>query len=276
MLRPPAPWVAATMMSLHPSIAVWLLALLPSRAESRRAFIRGVNLGSTFVPERWMVPSLFDGTDATSFCGLVRQNPTLAAERMQRHLDTFVTEVDFAWIAANGFNAVRVPLGFWNALGAVGTIQYVPADGAQSLFYLDRMFAWAEAHGLSVFLDLHGAPGSQNGADHSGCDDGHGQGDGIGWGLGTTVTTSLSAIQVLANRYGAHPAFLGIELLNEPGWAVEWNHGNLLEYYTQALKIVRAAAPLALVAFNVLYWDDFPAGVRAAHRILTHAARACL
>lgn len=249
---------------------MWLNMVLlwwPSAAIAP-SFIRGVNLGSTFIPENWMVPSFYAGTGTTSLCSLVRLNHTLAAERMRQHLASFVVESDFSWLASHGFNAVRIPLGYWNALGAEGlpgsihesTIPYVPSTAAESFEYLDRMFSWANEYGLSVFLDLHGAPGSQNGADHSGCDHGVGRGDGIGWGLGSTVKRSLAAIEVLAKRYGKNAAFLGIELLNEPSWAVEWNHALLLEYYVQGLKIVRASAPTALVAFNVLYWRDFPAG----------------
>ena len=35
-------------------------------------------------------------------------------------------------------------------------------------FYLKRLVTWADEIGLKVVLDLHGAPGSQNGMDHSG------------------------------------------------------------------------------------------------------------
>ena len=60
------------------------------------------------------------------------------------------------------------------------------------------------AHGLRVLLDLHGAPGSQNGADHSGCD-----ADGINWGDNRyTVEDSLLAIEALAQRYGRHPSLV--------------------------------------------------------------------
>ena len=42
-------------------------------------------------------------------------NHTLAAERMRQHLASFVVESDFSWLASHGFNAVRIPLGYWNA-----------------------------------------------------------------------------------------------------------------------------------------------------------------
>jgi len=34
--------------------------------------------------------------------------------------------------------------------------------------YIDFKFRWADEIGLRIILDLHGAPGSQNGMDHSG------------------------------------------------------------------------------------------------------------
>lgn len=84
-----------------------------------------------------------------------------------------------------------------------------------SLAAIDRVFDLCHTHGLRVLLELHGAPGSQNGADHSGCDD-----EGIGWGEGSSVERTLSALSILTSRYGSHPSLLGFEFLNEPAWKV--------------------------------------------------------
>ena len=35
-------------------------------------------------------------------------------------------------------------------------------------FYITRLLGWCEEIGLKVLIDLHGAPGSQNGFDNSG------------------------------------------------------------------------------------------------------------
>ena len=221
-------------------------------------FIRGVNLGALFVPERWMVPSFYRGSEATSLCGFVRSDEALAAERMRAHLATFIAEPDLEWIAHRGFNAVRVPVGWWTALGAprASGAYFVPRDAAESLAVLDQLFEWSHTHGLRLLLDMHGAVSSQNGADHSGCDD-----EGIGWGDDeASVDGTLRALQVLVDRYGAHPALLGFEFLNEPAWKVEWNHGSLLDFYMRAYGLVRAASATALCVFNVLYSAEFPAG----------------
>lgn len=192
-------------------------------------FLRGVNLGSLFIPERWMVPSVFAGSEASSLCDLTRRNASLAASRLSHHLRTFVTADDIAYLADRGINAVRVPLGWWNAVDAshLPSPPFLPSPSV-SLAVLDSIFAWCERHGIRVLLDLHGAPGSQNGADHSGCDT-----EGVRWGEPHTVQLSLAAISALISRYASHPMLLGIELMNEPGWAVEWDHGKLLRYYTE-------------------------------------------
>ncbi len=75
--------------------------------------LRGVNLGSWLVLEKWMVPSLFEGlqaTDETTWCA---EMGPLAAERLRAHWDSFITREDFAWLAGVGINAVRIPLGHW-------------------------------------------------------------------------------------------------------------------------------------------------------------------
>ena len=215
-------------------------------------FIRGANLGSLFIPEKWMVPSFYRGSDATSLCGLVRADPALAARRMSAHLSSFVNARDFAWLADRDFNAVRLPVGWWNALGGFALeagARFVPRHAEESLAAIDRVFEWSRLHGLRVLLDLHGAVGSQNGADHSGCDDG-----GIGFGDdGASIEMSLAALSVLAARYGRHPSLFGFTMLNEPAWKVEWDHGRLLGFYERAYTLIRTASSTALVVFNVLY-----------------------
>ncbi|GJE86367.1 glycoside hydrolase family 5 protein [Phanerochaete sordida] len=129
--------------------------------------VRGVNLGGWLVLEPWITPSLFDNTgnpnivDEWTFCEM--QNRTKATEALTHHWDTWITESDFAAIAAAGLNHVRIPIGYW----AFETGPGEPYCSGQ-LPYLQKAVAWAESYGLKVIVDLHGAPGSQNGFDNSG------------------------------------------------------------------------------------------------------------
>ena len=66
-------------------------------------------------------------------------------------------------LSAAGLNHVRIPIGFW-AYDVSGGEPYIQGQAA----YLDQAIGWARDNGLMVILDLHGAPGSQNGFDNSG------------------------------------------------------------------------------------------------------------
>ncbi|KAF7378328.1 Glycoside hydrolase family 5 protein [Mycena sanguinolenta] len=140
--------------------------------------IYGVNLGGWFVLEPFITPALFQAypsaADEWTLSALMQQDGTLQAT-MEAHYDTFVTERDFAEITAAGLNWVRVPIPFW----AVSTWSNVGTDSTGAIVaepflegvcwkYIIRMLGWARKYGLRVNLDIHTAPGSQNGYNHSG------------------------------------------------------------------------------------------------------------
>merc|ERR1712048_983679 len=83
---------------------------------------------------------------------------------LQSHRDSFLTEDDFRRIRALGFNAVRIPFGYWVVTAPPENEAFV----GPCIEYLDRAVAWSKAHGLQVVLDLHGAPGGESGEKPSG------------------------------------------------------------------------------------------------------------
>ncbi|KAF9523909.1 exo-1-3-beta-glucanase [Crepidotus variabilis] len=129
--------------------------------------VRGVNLGGWLVLESFITPSLFDSTDDARVIDEYTfgkyQDHATALSKLQQHWDTFITEKDFADIAAAGLNHVRLPIGFW-AWDVSGGEPYVQGQ----LPYLDKAVQWARNNNLKLLIDLHGAPGSQNGFDNSG------------------------------------------------------------------------------------------------------------
>lgn len=164
--------------------------------------LRGVNLGAWLVLEKWMVPDVYRGTEAPDEYSLCLALGDQARTRLDHHRETFITAEDFLWIRNCGLNAVRLPVGYW-ALEApkpyVSTSQFID-------FALDQ----CQQNGLKLLLDLHGAPGSQNGWDHSG------RGGSIDWPQDQNVQETLRVLESFAQKYGNHPALFGIELLNEP------------------------------------------------------------
>lgn len=188
------------------------------------ATIHGVNLGGWLVLEKWITPSVFAGTNARDEYSLCAE---LGGEKYQRliaHRDSFVTERDFEWLASHGIGAVRIPIGYW----IFGDAEpFVPA-----VMWLDQAFMWAESLGMKILVDLHAAPGSQNGKDHSG------RIGPIEWPESPTYQArSLQLIDWLATRYKASPALLGIELLNEPSSHIKKK--TLLQYYQAAHTLIR-------------------------------------
>jgi glucan 1,3-beta-glucosidase len=186
--------------------------------------LRGVNLGGWLVLEKWMTPSLFTGLKSQDEFGLSEElGAQEAADILRIHRDNFITEHDFKWIADRGLNAVRLPVGYWILGGSkpfIGGIEYV-----------DRALDWAEQYGLKVLLDLHGAPGSQNGKDHSG------RSGTIAWHKEGNVERTLEALEELCKRYAGVPCLVGVELLNEPAWKL--GKKRLTAYYEQGYEIVR-------------------------------------
>ena len=73
-------------------------------------------------------------------------------------------------MAQAGINQLRIPVGYW----IFDVIENEPFpepsknDEHKQRFYLRRLVKWADDLGLKVLIDLHAAPGSQNGFDNSG------------------------------------------------------------------------------------------------------------
>jgi len=190
----------------------------------RPSAITGVNLGGWLVLEKWITPGLFAGTKAIDEYTFCEQAGAAEKRRLKAFRDSFITQADFTWLAEQGIQAVRLPVGYWMFGG------YPPF--APTVRYVDNVFKWAQDTGMQVLLDLHGAPGSQNGRDHSGQ-----QGRTAWHRQPDAVVQTLQVITKLAERYGDHPALLGFSLLNEPSPRIPKRL--LLDYYTQAYRIIR-------------------------------------
>lgn len=214
--------------------------------------IRGVNLGGWLVLEKWMTPSLFEGLNATDETTYCVEMGTRAEKTLKQHWETFITHDDFAWLAEIGINAVRIPVGHW-IFGAGYPYHKSYGDNPQpfvegGIYILDQAFDWAEHYGLLIVLDLHAAPGCQNGFDNGGilnvCE----------WHTQPEyVDYSLSVLERLAERYHQRPALQAIEVLNEPRWDIDTEF--LKNYTTQAYHRIRKYCPPENVA--VVFHDGF-------------------
>ncbi|CAL9127224.1 unnamed protein product [Musa textilis] len=152
-----------------------------------------------------------------------------AQEVLTNHRNNFITAEDFAFLSRHGINTVRIPVGWWIAKDPEPPAPFIGG----SLAALDRAFSWAKTHNLKCIIDLHAAPGSQNGMEHSASRDGS-----VDWPTPDYISQTLDVIDFLSARYANHPALLGIELLNEPS-AAAVSLDLLVSYYTRGYHIVR-------------------------------------
>jgi glucan 1,3-beta-glucosidase len=220
---------------------------VPAQNNLDVAKLRGVNLGSWLVLERWMVPTLYGSSAAQDEYSLCLDFGAKAKSHLDRHRDKFITASDFRWIRDYGLNAVRLPVGYW-ALEASGP--YV-----ESSRYIQFALDECQRNGLKLLLDLHGAPGSQNGWDHSG------RSGPINWHKDPqNIAETIRVLESFAQKFGKHPALFGIELLNEPRNSIPLEI--LQQFYQDAYVALRKQLDpqVAIVihdSFRPLDWKNF-------------------
>mmetsp|Transcript_74939 Transcript_74939/g.173771 ORF Transcript_74939/g.173771 Transcript_74939/m.173771 type:complete len:593 (+) Transcript_74939:44-1822(+) len=196
---------------------------------------RGVNLGGWLILEPGPSADLFEqhGPANCEWELTAKMRDRLgdkgAEAALRAHRETFITEKDFQSIRALGFNAVRIPFGYWIVSGSSPGEMFV----GPGLEYLDRALGWCKACGLQALLDLHGAPGGESG--ETPC--GRRRSD---WSWADWRTDeSIEVLRTLALRYRGHPAVAGISVCNEPSEKLPAEV--LCSFYDQAVRTIREA-----------------------------------
>ncbi|KAF8911177.1 glycoside hydrolase family 5 protein [Gymnopilus junonius] len=158
---------------------------------------------------------------------------------LERHWDTFITQADFDYLANIGINTVRLPIGYWN-LGP-DYVEGTAFEAVGSVYQncwprIVRAINQAGKAGLGVLVDLHGAPGSQNGQPHSGISDGQTH----LFDVPANMDKTVNVLTFLAKTFAPVNNVVGIQLLNEP------QYGPTLEdFYTRAIEVIRYTSSLA-------------------------------
>ncbi|EIW60057.1 glycoside hydrolase [Trametes versicolor FP-101664 SS1] len=225
---------------------------------------QSVNLGSWFTHEQWMTSSLFTCASGSQISELDIAtgwgSPDGARAVLERHWDTFVDVSDFQYLSGIGINTVRLPIGYWSLGPAF--CQGTPFESVADVYRnswsrVVHAINMASDAGIGVLVDLHGAPGSQNGQPHSGISDGQTNLFGNDYYIGKTMDVLTFLTQQLTNVTNV----VGIQILNEPQ-----NADSLPAFYTQAISTMRqvssAAAALPLYihdGFNLEQYSQFVA-----------------
>jgi glucan 1,3-beta-glucosidase len=197
-----------------------------------------------------------------------------AADILNKHWDSWVTLADLQTIKRAGLNTIRIPIGC-----KIFTDHLLPTIAAKKIsdwafrkyndsyiqgaaLYLDKAIVWARETGLKVYIDLHGAPESQNGFDNSGQrilnpDDPK-------WTTESTVSDTLFVLQLIADKYAQssyQDVVVAIELLNEPlGSRLSGGDNAIVQYYENAYNNVRKISDTPVMvhdAFqNGTFWEN--------------------
>ncbi|EDN08074.1 glucan 1,3-beta-glucosidase precursor [Histoplasma capsulatum] len=238
------------------------------RQSTHKSSIYGVNLGGWLVLEPWITPSVFEeaGDRAVDEYTLSQILAGNARSRLSKHWNSWITADDFKQIAAAGLTHVRIPIGYW----AVAPLKGEPYVQGQ-VSYLDKAIRWAKQSNLKVAIDLHGAPGSQNGFDNSG------RRGSINWPKGNTVAQTLNALRALAERYADQTDVVdSIEILNEPFVPGGVPLDEVKQFYHEGYKAVRDINPNVGVAISDAFqdlrsWNGFMLPSKNFHNVFLDA-----
>ncbi|MCF7931310.1 MAG: cellulase family glycosylhydrolase [Acholeplasmataceae bacterium] len=184
--------------------------------------IRGVNLGGWFVLESWIKPALFENIKSKDETGFSLLNPN-AEKDLKEHWDTFIVKEDFIYLKSIGINSVRLPIPWW----LQGESPYFSC-----LTYLHRAMQWATEVGLDVLLDLHTAPGCQNGFDNGGIQ------DVMTWHLDLkNIQITVDKLEYIADTFKDYPSFWGLQVLNEPFLTIDMDI--IIDFYLRSYRAIR-------------------------------------
>ena len=208
--------------------------------------IKGVNLGNWLVLEKWMSPALFEGTTAEDEYYLPTQLSSEVYEaRIKIHRSEYITERDFVTIKRMGMESVRIPVPYFifgDRKPFIGCIEE-----------LDKAFNWAEKYGLTILIDLHSVPLSQNGFDNGGI-------SGVcKWAQNPDeVEFTLRVLERLAKRYGNRKGLFGIQPLNEPVTENMWETMDVQNRYAPVdPELAKGSAPITMKFLRQFYLDAY-------------------
>jgi len=189
----------------------------------QEVYLRGINLGNWFVQEGYMMQT-------SSFANAERQlrakiSALIGTDNMNEFYkawyDNYITKKDIDQIAAWGFNSIRLPL-HYNKL----TPEDQPGVYTEEGFaYIDSCLSWCEQNKIYLILDLHAAPGSQNGEGISDEYDGQAK----LWTVESNKTRTIELWGKLAQRYKDKEWIGGYDLLNETKYSFSSGNSPLWE-----------------------------------------------
>lgn len=137
--------------------------------KGEKVVLKGVNLGGWLIQEDWLCPYEEVSDHYEMLETLIdRFGVKKAYELMNTYEDSFITEYDLDLIKEMGFNCVRVPFWYRNFYYDDNGTKILDKNGKWDLSRLEWIVSKCSERCIYVVLDMHGAPGFQSDAPHSG------------------------------------------------------------------------------------------------------------
>jgi len=163
---------------------------------------------------------------------------------------TWYTQADFKEMKSYGLNVARLTVGWWYFAkeSDIDSKPYViPEQDIYNLTHpITQIIKLAHAENITIMLDLHGAPGSQNGLDNSGLRSSNENPEvwGNDWFYNANFRRQTVTILETIGKYvvflekNNFDNIIGLEILNEP-----WVFGDMSivrDFYKAAIPEIRA------------------------------------
>lgn len=197
--------------------------------------LRGTNAGGYLLQEFWMTPTTSTANINDEFEIYAYLQNKYGSDELYNiidiYQDSYWTEADFDNCAAMGVNTIRLPFWYRNLVDENGNFygyNAAESDPYKTAFArMDWFVQEAKERGIYVIIDFHGAPGSQNGSDHSGVDGGDEKELASEFFFGNKAASNQKLFydiwEVIADRYAEEPAVAAYDLLNEPYCTYRYN-----------------------------------------------------
>ena len=243
--------------------------LRDSAGEGDIVQLKGINAGGYLLQEFWMTPTGWSKgvNDEEGIFAVLEERfgKETRDELVSLYQENYWTEEDFDYCKELGMNCIRLPFWYRNL---------VDENGEFYDNWSKRMDWFVEEAGkrqIYVILDMHGAPGSQNGSDHSGKDGGDHKEEASEFFFGSDSEKNQELYykiwEAIADHYKDSPWVAGYDLLNEPYCTYRYNssksadelHQVLWEIYDNAYNTIREVDDKHLIIMEAT-WDpaDLP------------------